>query len=123
LWPLGWFVIGVPAFAFRPSLGQWNSIPAGHFVPDLPLHVDGQGRVLGFAPSPLGPVHTTKPVPFQVAPPPGTCDSSLPQTPHPGGMLTALGDGSVRSVAPTISQFTFWSAVTPSGGEVLGADW
>jgi hypothetical protein len=48
---------------------------------------------------------------------------SLPQTPHAGGMLVALGDGSVRSVAPSISQYTFWSAVTPAGGEVLGSDW
>ena len=123
LWPVGWTVIGVPAFAFRPSLGQWNDLPAGHFVPDLPLQVDDQGRVLGWAPSPAGPVHTTKPVPFQVAPARGTCDPSLPQTPHPGGMLVALGDGSVRSVSPGVSQFTFWSAVTPAGGEVLGTDW
>jgi hypothetical protein len=38
-------------------------------------------------------------------------------------MVTALGDGSVRTVAGSISQYTFWSAVTPAGGEVLGRDW
>jgi type II secretory pathway pseudopilin PulG len=123
LWPVGWIITEVPAFAFRPTLGRWNKMPTGHFVPDVPLALDGQGRVLGLAPGPAGPVHTSKPVPFQVAPPPGTCDHTLTQTPHPGGMLTALADGSVRSVAPSVSQYTFWSAVTPGGGEVLGADW
>ena len=34
-----------------------------------------------------------------------------------------MADGSVRNVAATISQYTFWAAVTPDGGEVLGNDW
>jgi hypothetical protein len=38
-------------------------------------------------------------------------------------MLVALCDGSVRTVAPTVSQYTFWAACTPAGGEVLGSDW
>jgi len=53
---------------------------------------------------------------------PGNCDSRQPQTPHAGGMLTALGDGSVRTVRPGIDPEVFWAAVTPAGGEVLG-DW
>ena len=69
---------------------------------------------------------TTRPsrpgVTFQVRPTQVECDPSLPQTPHPGGMLTALCDGSVRVVSPQVSPSAFWSAVTPAGGEVQG-DW
>jgi prepilin-type N-terminal cleavage/methylation domain-containing protein len=60
---------------------------------------------------------------FQVAPPVKECYSRVPQTPHPGGMLVARADGSVRQIAPGISPTTFWGAVTPRGGEVLGHDW
>ena len=59
---------------------------------------------------------------FQVAPRIAACNPGLPQTPHPGGMLVALMDGSVRQLSPGISPATFWGAVTPDGGEVL-ADW
>ena len=38
-------------------------------------------------------------------------------------MFVALLDGSVRRLAPGISPTTFWAAVTPAGGEVLGSDW
>jgi hypothetical protein len=37
-------------------------------------------------------------------------------------MLTALADGSVRQLRPTIDPAVYWGAVTPAGGEVL-ADW
>ena len=56
---------------------------------------------------------------FQVAPRIATCDPALPQTPHFGGMLVALMDGSVRQLSSAISPATFWGAVTPDGGEVL----
>ncbi|MBX9582438.1 MAG: DUF1559 domain-containing protein [Gemmataceae bacterium] len=51
------------------------------------------------------------------------CDTAVPQTPHPAGMLVALFDGSVRTVRPGVSPETFWAAVTPAGQEVLGNDW
>jgi len=54
---------------------------------------------------------------------PADCNPTIPQTPHTGGMLTALGDGSVRILSPGIAPTTFWGAVTPNGGEVLGSDW
>jgi hypothetical protein len=38
-------------------------------------------------------------------------------------MLVCLADGSVRALAPSMSNTTWWAAVTPSGGEVLGSDW
>jgi len=56
------------------------------------------------------------------APPPGWCDPSLAQTPHRGGMLVAMGDGSVRTVSPGVDVGIYWSAVTPAGGESGGLD-
>jgi type II secretory pathway pseudopilin PulG len=60
---------------------------------------------------------------FQVAPHPSKCWASVPQTPHPGGMLVALVDGGVRQLSPSISERTFWGAVTPAAGETHGPDW
>jgi type II secretory pathway pseudopilin PulG len=60
---------------------------------------------------------------FQAAPKLGECLSIVAQTPHRGGMIVALGDGSVRTLSPGMSATTYWGAVTPAGGEVLGADW
>jgi prepilin-type N-terminal cleavage/methylation domain-containing protein len=61
---------------------------------------------------------------YDLRPPHGDeCDTTVPQTPHPAGMLIALFDGSVRTVRPGVSPETFWAAVTPAGGEVLGNDW
>jgi type II secretory pathway pseudopilin PulG len=60
---------------------------------------------------------------FQVRPRLDECNSRIPQTPHSGGMLAALADGSVRTLAPGMSEQTFWGAVTPRGGETPGSDW
>lgn len=54
--------------------------------------------------------------------PPGWCDPTLAQTPHRGGMLAAMGDGSVRTISPSVSESIYWSAVTPAGGETGGLD-
>lgn len=60
---------------------------------------------------------------FQAAPAVSDCVPTVAQTPHRSGMLVALADGSTRTLAPSISPRTYWSAVTPAGGEVLGNDW
>jgi len=62
---------------------------------------------------------------FQVQPRPflGKCDPTRAATAHAGGILVGLADSSVRTLAPTMSGKTWWAAVTPSGGEVLGSDW
>jgi prepilin-type N-terminal cleavage/methylation domain-containing protein len=64
---------------------------------------------------------------FQVQPQnplanPGPCNGTLASTAH-SAMNAAMADGSVRSVAPTISAATWWAALTPNGGETLGDDW
>jgi len=40
-----------------------------------------------------------------------------------GGLQIGLGDGSVRSVSPSISSNTWNDAVQPNDGVVLGSDW
>jgi len=62
-------------------------------------------------------------VTFQAGPRLAECDPRIAQTPHPGGMIAGMADGSVRSLSPSMSPATYWGAVTPSGGEVLGSDW
>ncbi len=63
------------------------------------------------------------PLTFQVAPLPKDCYPGTPTTPHHQGILIALADGSVRTLSPQVRPETFWAAVTPAGGEVLGNDW
>jgi len=60
---------------------------------------------------------------FQVAPKQSACDPKLLQSFSSGGIQVGLGDGSVRSVSPGVSQATWGRAVDPNDGGVLGADW
>ncbi len=69
------------------------------------------------------PLFPTPSVTFQVRPKVADCDPRQVQASQSRGLLVALADGSVRTLAPGISPATFWAAVTPDGGEVLGGDW
>lgn len=60
---------------------------------------------------------------FQVRPSRSECDSRIAQTPHTGGMLVGMFDGTVRVLSDGISPTTFWGAVTSQGGEVLSDTW
>jgi hypothetical protein len=51
---------------------------------------------------------------------PNECDPNQPQTPHRGGMIVGLADGSTRIVRHGIAPEVFWAATTPAGGETLG---
>jgi prepilin-type N-terminal cleavage/methylation domain-containing protein len=44
-------------------------------------------------------------------------------SPHSGGIIVGMGDGSVHIVSQGISQGTWFAACTPNFGEVLGPDW
>jgi prepilin-type N-terminal cleavage/methylation domain-containing protein len=70
------------------------------------------------APNTIGPRSR-----FQVQPTPGNCDPTRASTAHAGGMLVGLVDGSVRTLAPSLSPDTWWAAVTPAGEDLLGSDW
>jgi prepilin-type N-terminal cleavage/methylation domain-containing protein len=60
---------------------------------------------------------------FQSAPLQSQCDPTRLQSFSSGGIQVALMDGSVRSVAPNISQLTWARAIIPNDGGVLGNDW
>lgn len=81
---------------------------------------DGPGSLWGPCLGKVGPASK-----FQVAPYPyeTNCDYALAQTPHTEGMQVSLADGSVRSLAPKMSPNTWWMAVTPNAGDLLGSDW
>ena len=100
--------------AFPPET-SWNDV----------LNVNSTYRRSSFAD--VGDVmpdpNSTPTVTFQVRPRIEDCNPRIPQTPYPGGLLAGLGDGSVRTIAAGVSPATFWAAVSPAGGEVLGNDW
>jgi hypothetical protein len=60
---------------------------------------------------------------FQLQPVGSACNPELASTSHGSGMVTALMDGSVRVISPSINPYTWAAAGTPNGGEVLGSDW
>jgi prepilin-type N-terminal cleavage/methylation domain-containing protein len=62
------------------------------------------------------------PVP-QIAPTKNLCDPRRVQALSTGGIQVGMGDGSVRSVSPGISQPTWGRAVDPKDGLTLGNDW
>jgi hypothetical protein len=53
----------------------------------------------------------------------GTCDPLTANSGHAGAVLACLGDGSVKSISPSITMKTWNSSLTPGGGEELGPDW
>jgi len=61
--------------------------------------------------------------PFQVQPNMAQCSAYLPSTGHTAGINVALCDGSVRFVAQGISSASWWTVVTPNGGDLPGSDW
>ena len=44
------------------------------------------------------------------------------QSNHPGGVNTAMADGSVKFIKDTVARQTWWALGTKAGGEVLSAD-
>jgi len=53
----------------------------------------------------------------------GNGPQQLPMSFHSGGINVGMGDGSVRLVAQGVSTLTWYAAITPNGGELLGPDW
>ena len=108
-----WAYATTPLFAWQPPpmLLPGKAFQSGFAIPALA----SRG-----APNAIGPGSK-----FQVQPTPflGNCDPTRAATAHPGGMVTGMADGSIRSLSPGLSGATWWAAVTPSGGEVLGSDW
>jgi len=89
------------SFITSPGLGNW---------PHRATFADS---------SDLTPAIPVPPLTFQVLPRISDCNYRLAQTPHIGGMLVALMDGSTRQISPAINASTYWGAITPDGDEVL----
>lgn len=115
-----------------PAVGDggnlWSYCPSPYV--DLPPPMDGPPQpfhpafAIGLwlskgAPNAMGPgsIFQVRPTPFL-----GNCDPTRASTAH-AAMLVGMTDGSVRALGPSLSGVTWWAAVTPSGGEVLGSDW
>ncbi len=73
----------------------------------------------------LTQTYMTTGAPFQNQPTPynTACVWNDPATPHSSAMMVAMGDGSVRSVVPSISTLTWNLVCLPNDGQVLGPDW
>jgi len=60
---------------------------------------------------------------FQMNPNINNANMDRASSPHVGGIMVALGDGSARVVSNGISPNTWWRAMTPNGNDPLGPDW
>jgi hypothetical protein len=60
---------------------------------------------------------------FQLAPTKKQCNPALPQSVHAGGIVVAMGDGSVRLVSAGLNPLTWYYATCPDDGNPLGSDW
>jgi len=76
---------------------------------------DEQGPVYGVA-----GYFQVQPVPWLG---PGGCKPGIASTGHTGGILAALGDGSVRLCAKGMSPQTWWMALVPDDRQPLPSDW
>jgi prepilin-type N-terminal cleavage/methylation domain-containing protein len=75
----------------------------------------GNGSIPGFYT--ITAVPQAKPQAFS------NCNPCLLQAMSAGGILVSMGDGSSRSVSPSISLTTWQSAIMPADGTILGSDW
>ena len=51
------------------------------------------------------------------------CNAIIPATPHSSAMIVLLGDGSTRTVTPSLSNATWWLACMPDDGRTMPSDW
>jgi hypothetical protein len=101
LWAWGWDPYASPHFAMQMQCTNW-----------------GAGCTFNQA---LGPtsIWQQNPSPWNTS----ACNPTYAQSPHAGGMVAGLADGSVRMLGNGMSGTTWWTAVVPNDGLVLGSDW
>jgi prepilin-type N-terminal cleavage/methylation domain-containing protein len=70
------------------------------------------------------PLRTPRPfdAPYNYATHTG-CDYGRPSSPHAGGVLTLMGDGSVRTTSYSVTPTTWWLALCPEDAQALPSDW
>ncbi len=119
----GWYCNGTTFIYPLGTSSHWKWIQPATFA-----HVREAGRP---APGDYYPITRGNPPvstaaegkTFQVRPRLEDCDPRLPNASSSRGLQTALADGSVRLLSPSISPQVFWGMVTPGSGEVVGGDW
>jgi prepilin-type N-terminal cleavage/methylation domain-containing protein len=107
-----WAYTTSPLFPWQPAPMQ---PPGKAFQPGFAI----DALVARGAPNAIGPGSK-----FQVRPTPylGNCDPTRAATAH-AAIVVGLVDGSVRALVPSMNENTWWAALTPRQGEVLGSDW
>jgi prepilin-type N-terminal cleavage/methylation domain-containing protein len=115
-WPVGgtaWAYCALSSPALPPPMNP----------PPRPMYPGFE--ITFFAAAPGGATAIGPASQFQVQPLPfiGNCDPLRAATPHTGVMPACLADGSARTVAASISPYTWWFACTPAGGEPMPSDW
>ena len=117
----------------RQGGNLWAAAP---FFPSSPQAQFNFGGTFGYDPSDANPTKPYSLALFQTVTNLGPCDPTLAQTPHAGGINVAMGDGSARFVANSVSP-KIWSALItpypiegitfPAGGarvsDTPGSDW
>lgn len=71
---------------------------------------------------PVGPTYGPQITPYLKSGK-AVCNGGLSSSGHTGGINAAMGDGHVRFVAQGISPYSWWTAMTPNAGDLLGPDW
>jgi prepilin-type N-terminal cleavage/methylation domain-containing protein len=98
--------------------GAWNMPYMAHFAYGNPQGTVGYSAFTGVV-GVVGPDSRFQTVPQNSL----QCNPMMTQAIHTGVLLAGLGDGSVRTIHSGISSTTWWAAVTPNGGDLLGSDW
>jgi prepilin-type N-terminal cleavage/methylation domain-containing protein len=101
------------------ACGSAGSLWGAYSPPWFPVFMsDRTGGGINY----IGPKATAL---FQVQPNPwdSACDPYRASTPHFGGILVGLADGSVRTCYSTMSSTTWWLASNPSDGQPMPSDW
>jgi prepilin-type N-terminal cleavage/methylation domain-containing protein len=112
-------------WAFMPMFAYGNPIPAtltGYNTYDAGSYAANHGFPVGSVGAPASYYQGLPPW-QNLSPNLPLCNPGAASSPHFGGINVGVADGSVRFVAATISQGTWWAACTPSGHETLGNDW
>jgi len=104
----------MPGFGF----GEYSRVTPGPENPKNMIITSGASFSSGiYAGNPGGGI------PFQTTPAPEACQQNVTHSPHTSAMITGLGDGSVRTVSPSIATMTWYQACHPYDGTPLAGDW
>jgi hypothetical protein len=125
LWGYGTYGPSTPAFALLTPDEPKRLQSTGQIVAALPLPTKWSSAMMPVrigsesGPTQPSPVSRSFQVGLKAR---GLCDPRLAGSPH-SMMLVALADGSVRSIDPKMSDWTYWAALTPDGNETTYSDW